>query len=80
MALAPAHQLGVVKASLVGEVGGLDTLAVQAARSWMLMTSRLPTNLRPQGVMDPLPGAIIAPFGVVELNHSALKVQRFETD
>ncbi len=68
MALAPAHQLAVAKASLVGEVGGLDTLAVQAARSWMLMMSRLPTNLRPKPVMDPLPGAIIAPFGVVEVN------------
>ena len=40
----------------------LNTLAVQAASSWMLVTARTLPHLGPQRVMEPLPCAIIAPL------------------
>jgi hypothetical protein len=40
----------------------LNTLAVQAASRWVLVTPVSFSHLCPQGVMDSLPGAVIAPL------------------
>lgn len=44
MTLAPTDELALVKPTLAGDVGCFDTLAVQVASRWMLVTSGFATN------------------------------------
>ncbi len=68
MTLAPVHVLAFVIASDTRELGGFDTLAVQAASSWVLVARCATTHGNAQGVMDALPGSIVAPRAEVEID------------
>jgi hypothetical protein len=61
VAFAALDQLAVIKAALTSYGSGFDTLAVQTARRGMLMPIGATAHLGSQGVVDALPGSIIAP-------------------
>jgi len=56
--------------------GGLDTLAIQTAGSWVLMPASTPTYCGTQAIVDTLPGAIITPNPEVMLDAFPLRVVR----
>src|SRR6185295_3786961 len=61
MPLAPFDHLAAVIPSYAAYLGGLDALAVQTTSSRMFVSASLAAHLGPQGVVNALPAAIIAP-------------------
>src|SRR5689334_23752285 len=61
VAFAALDQLAVIEATLASHGSGFDTLAVQTASRGMLMPAGATAHFGPQGIVDALPCAIIAP-------------------
>ena len=61
VAFATLDQLAVIEAALASHGSRFDTLAVQTACRGMLMPTGTTAHFGPQGVVNALPGAVIAP-------------------
>ena len=66
--LAAGDLLGAVVAAVVGRLGGLDRLAVDAAGAGRRLPTRLAADLLAQGVVDGLPGPVGGPSDEVVIN------------
>src|SRR5205823_11268843 len=82
MAFASIHLLPGVIASHPGQLGRFHALTIKGACRWLLVTTRSLADLSPQGVVNPLPGAIITkrakirvhtlPGGILTRQHAPL--------
>ena len=51
---------------------GFDTLAIKAARRWVFVSSLLASYFGSEGVVDPLPGAVVTPCSESRCTHFAI--------
>src|SRR5918912_1241166 len=82
MTFASVHFLSGVVAAHPRPLGHFHALTIEGSCRWLLVTARSLADLSPQGVMNPLPGAIITkrakirvhtlPGGILTRQHAPL--------
>src|SRR5262249_40356560 len=70
----PLDVFAFVVAAFSSECGRLDTLAVEAASGGMFVVLSLLAHVGTQGVVEPLPGAAVAPLAEIPIHPGPLRI------